>query len=89
MSSSSEQSSPLVTYTESDRIVWEEDLDSFVPARIFDAHSHLWIDDHLPSEHPRRNTMVQSTMRITEDWNKRIFPDRQMDYLVLGCRFPG
>jgi glutamate-1-semialdehyde 2,1-aminomutase len=87
--SSSGQSSPSVTYTESDRIIWEEDLDGFVPPRIFDAHCHLWIDDHLPSDHPRRKSMVQSTMRITEEWNERIFPYRQMDYLIVGMPVPG
>ena len=43
-----------IYYTESDRIIWEEELDSFVPARFFDAHSHLWSDDCLPADHPGR-----------------------------------
>ncbi|MBM3800760.1 MAG: hypothetical protein FJW26_00445 [Acidimicrobiia bacterium] len=73
-----------LTYTESDRIVWEEDLDSFVPARFFDAHAHLWSDAHLPPDSPRRNRMVESDMAVTRQWNRQFFPGRDIDYLILG-----
>ena len=37
-----------ITYTEFDQIIWDEDLEDIVPERIFDAHSHLRTDAHLP-----------------------------------------
>lgn len=83
------KSARQVVYTESDRIIWEEDLDSFVPARLFDSHIHLWSDEHLPSEHPLRHQLVQCGMAATEEWNARIFPGRQLEYLVLGMPVPG
>ena len=28
--------------TDFDREIWREELEDFVPAKIFDAHTHLW-----------------------------------------------
>lgn len=78
-----------VFYNESDRIVWEEDLDPFVPKQIFDAHIHLWSDAHLPANHPMRNQRIPADLRITERWNERMFPGREIEYLVLGTPCPG
>lgn len=75
---------PAITYTESDRIVWEEDLDSFVPKRIFDAHIHLWDPRHLPPGDPSRAIFAAADMRKTEKWNATMFPGRRIDYLILG-----
>lgn len=79
----------VIFMNDSDRIVWEEDLEQFVPRKIFDAHMHLWTDEHLPHDHPHRNAFVYSDMRITEAWNKRMFPGREIEYLVLGSPLPG
>jgi predicted TIM-barrel fold metal-dependent hydrolase len=78
-----------IYYTESDRIIWEEELDSFVPARFFDAHSHLWTDDCLPADHPGRGTSPLSDMRTMTEWNARLFPGRHIEYLALGMPVPG
>ena len=78
-----------VYYTESDRIVWEEDLDPFVPKRIFDAHIHLWRRDHIPADSPHQSGRFPADMRLTDRWNQRMFPGRTFDYLVLGMPTPG
>jgi len=83
------QNATQVQFTESDRIIWEEDLASFVPPRFFDAHVHLWSDDHLPVAHPRRNQLIACDMALTQAWNRRFFPGREVDYLVLGMPVPG
>lgn len=80
---------PQIVYTESDRVVWEEDLASFVPAQLFDAHAHLWSDAHLPLEHIRRNRIVEGGMAVTQEWNQRFFPGRQVNYLILGMPVVG
>ncbi len=79
----------VIFMNDSDRIVWEEDLESFVPEKIFDAHIHFWNDEHLPVNHAHRNAYVFADFRVTEAWNKRMFPGRQIDYLVLGTPCPG
>jgi len=78
-----------VYYTESDRIIWEEDLDPFVPQRIFDAHIHLWRRDHIPADSPHQASRFPADMKLTEKWNKVMFPGRKFDYLVLGMPTPG
>ena len=76
-------------YTESDRILWEEELEDFVPKKIYDAHVHLWCDDHLPADHPKRGLFAHADMPVTTEWNDRMFPGREIEYLILGVPFPG
>ncbi len=74
----------VIFINDSDRIVWEEDLEQFVPEHIFDAHIHFWNEDHMPLNHFPRNIYPFADLRVTEEWNRRMFPGRQIDYLVLG-----
>jgi len=76
-------------YTESDRQVWEEDLASFVPMKIFDAHIHLWSDILLPPDDPNRGSSPTWDMPTTVEVNQTIFPGREIGYLILGNPFPG
>jgi hypothetical protein len=32
--------------TEEDRMIYERELSSFIPDRVFDAHTHVWHRDH-------------------------------------------
>ena len=75
---------PTITYTKYDQQIWDEDLEDFVPERIFDAHTHLWTDEHLPDDDPKRGEMMVSDMPNMVRWNERIFPNRRIEYLVLG-----
>ena len=76
-------------YTEWDRQVWEEDLASFVPMKIFDAHIHLWSDILLPPDDPNRGSSPTWDMPTTVEVNQTIFPGREIGYLILGNPFPG
>ena len=80
---------PKIFINDSDRIVWEEDLNEFVPKQLFDAHVHFWNDDFLPLNHPERNAYVFADLQVSDAWNSRIFPERQIEYLVLGTPCPG
>ncbi len=71
-------------YTDADRTVWEEELDAFVPAKFFDAHAHLWSDDFLPPDHPRRGTTRRCDMKVMAAANRELFPGREIEYLILG-----
>lgn len=73
-----------VYYNESDRIVWEEDLEDFVPKKIFDAHIHLWDDSFLPENHTSRDAFAPADLKLTEAWNKIMFPGRSFDYLAFA-----
>lgn len=78
-----------ISYSDWDRTIWEEELEKFVPAKIFDAHMHLWQHDHLPANHPSRNTFPEADMQETLEWNRRIFPGREIEYLNLGMPVSG
>jgi len=68
-----------------DRRIWEEELDTFVPERIFDAHTHLWSDDHLPPDHPDRGTRPYADLMTHRAWAERLYPGREIHFLMLGC----
>ncbi|MBP5639434.1 MAG: amidohydrolase family protein [Victivallales bacterium] len=79
-----------VSYTDFDREIWEAELESFVPSRIFDAHCHLWNDQHAGT-----NKDTESGLRINVDgaemlkWSRRIFPGRQLAFYYLGTPIVG
>ncbi len=78
------------SYTDFDRDIWESELNSFVPEGVFDAHCHLWHDSHTGTnkdpESPLRLTVDASIMR---DWNRKIFPGRELGFHFLGTPIVG
>lgn len=73
-----------------DQRIWEEELDAFVPAHVFDAHTHLW-NDCFADTHPdptsplRQNVDVASLGAVSAG----LFPDRTVDFLLLATPLPG
>ena len=76
-------------YTDADRQVWQEDLDAFLPKRIFDAHYHLWSDEFLPADHPSKGMFLHGDMAAVQKCDGQMFPGRQIDYLILGSPIKG
>ena len=42
--------SSITDYNQADQRIWEEELDEFVPSRVFDAHIHMLDQRHLSPE---------------------------------------
>ncbi|MFQ5732050.1 MAG: amidohydrolase family protein [Planctomycetaceae bacterium] len=74
-------------FTEHDRQIWEEELDRFVPRRVFDAHSHLFNRAHLPAD--ATNTWSDADLSTLRSWAGRLYPGRETHFLVLGTPVPG
>ena len=74
-----------VDYRPMDRRIWEEELAAFVPEKLFDAHAHLWSDDHLPSDHPDRGVRTYADLAAHRAWAERLYPGREIHFLMLGC----
>ena len=74
---------PEFSYNPSDQRVWEEDLDGFVPAKIFDAHMHLWSDRFIEPDGSGPSAYVEVDMAGMVEINRQIFPGRDMAYLAL------
>jgi hypothetical protein len=73
---------------DSDRRIWEEDLADFVPARIFDAHCHMFAQSHMrPGAEPSTRNDEDFTTHVK--WAQLLFPGRQLSCLVLGMPLRG
>ena len=82
-------SKATIDYREHDRQIWEEELDEFVPDRVFDAHCHLFqkADFTELSEFGRgRKDVDIATLRA---WGRALYPGRTHSFLLLGTPIPG
>ena len=79
-----------VDYREWDRIIWEEELESFVPERVFDSHSHLFFKNLL-SDDAQKKYPNAPDLNFTEmkRWYDRLFPGREAHHFFLAVPFPG
>ncbi|MBL9216789.1 MAG: amidohydrolase family protein [Opitutaceae bacterium] len=76
-------------YTAHDRQIWEEELDAFVPRRIFDAHAHLFWHTHVPAGHPGRQVWCDADHAAHLRWAQRLYPHREVHFLYLGTPVTG
>jgi len=82
---------PESIYQQADRQIWEEELESFVPARIFDAHIHL-IDPRHIAKPPSSTSFVARSyagMDTLKQWASVLYPGREAHFLTLGMPCPG
>jgi glutamate-1-semialdehyde 2,1-aminomutase len=80
---------PIPTWElrEADRELFERELDSFVPDRVFDAHAHLYEKWYFPEGTPHRRNLTHAPeavglagFRAQSEW---ITPRRHVDALFL------
>ena len=92
-------SSKLITFPldyedDVDRPVWQEELNPFLPARIFDCHSHIFLAEHRPSRRGEsRNPSHPSVCEAFPLENyvhsmHRLFPGREVRALLFGTIDP-
>ena len=78
------------TYENFDRQLWEQELENFVPATVYDMHTHMWSEDH-------RGSLTGAPTGLREeidfqdhlDWAAKLYPGRAFHMLVLGTPMPG
>lgn len=71
-------------YREHDRRIWAEELEEFVPSRVFDAHCHLDSRAHVAPDSPdfaRTEDVKLSTLRA---WAATVYPGRDTHFLLLA-----
>ena len=77
-------------YRDLDRDIWEKELDSFVPSLIYDMHNHIWNDAHKgQATDPPAGLRLEADYQDHLDWAARLYPGREMHYLILGNPVPG
>lgn len=71
-------------YNEFDQQIWDEELADFIPDRVFDAHIHMFNQEHLPPEHRANSGWTDSSLEVLQGWANRLYPGRETHFLVLG-----
>jgi len=79
-----------------DRRIWREELDEFVPARIFDVHTHVyrWDFNTDPAKNSGRlydqigSVYPVSDRRRLDHYDELLMPGRQVSRLSFGFPFP-
>ncbi len=83
---------PELDYRDSDRQIWEQELDEFVPQCMFDAHFHLYNDEHMDnSNRPHGSDKLFADVYWSDalEWSNILFPGREPHYLCLCMPLPG
>jgi len=79
-----------IDYREFDLDFWERELEDFVPALVYDLHVHIWSEAHRGKlEGPPTGLRREIDYRDHLDWAAKLFPGREMHYLILGTPIPG
>lgn len=79
----------LHEYSSHDQQIWDEELEDFVPNRVFDAHIHLFNPDHLSLAESTANRWGATDLATAQQWASRLYPGRETHFLVLGTPLRG
>ena len=76
--------SKILDYTKHDKDFWDEELDDWVPKRIYDSHIHMLKNDLIDDASEHKNAFPDADLNIITKWNKIVLPNREINHLVLG-----
>ena len=65
--------------------VWEEDLNEFVPQKIYDCHIHMFDKKYVDRKYHSDLHFGDADHETLRIWSNKLFPGRESHYLVLGC----
>lgn len=89
---SAESINPNFVYDDDDKRVWREELDPFLPPRLFDFHGHVYLADHWPSQPDADPSLPVVTDEYRHetfaDVQRTIWPGREVHALLLGSVDP-
>ena len=75
----------LNDFSPHDQQIWDEELQDFVPDRVFDAHIHMFHPEHVRASSPSSvNPWSFADFTMLQQWAARLYPDRETHFLVLG-----
>lgn len=79
----------LRDYSAHDQQIWDEELQDFIPERIFDAHVHLFDPQHLKPDAPQSSRWTPTDLAAAQAWAARLYPGRETHFLALGTPVQG
>ena len=74
----------LTDFSPHDQQIWDEELQDFVPDRVFDAHIHLFHPEHQAAAARTPNSWGLADLATLQQWAARLYPGRETHFLVLG-----
>lgn len=78
----------IVDYRDQDALIWEEELEGFVPERVFDAHCHLFDPDCVEDFTPVPDNYTTIDLGRMREWSGTVFPGRTAHFLLLAKPHP-
>ena len=84
---------PPIEPNDLDQSIWRNELEDFVPSRVFDAHAHVYrpeFDLDRDDEDPRKpyHDITSSDLGTLQQIDRVILPGREVHYLAFGYPFP-
>ena len=78
--------------TDTDRMIYNRQIKTYLPELIFDAHTHLLINAHYPDLSPIAHAadplLCNVDMAYLQQWWSFLFPDSNVHGLVMGFPIP-
>ncbi len=71
-----------------DREIWAAELENFVPARVFDAHTHIWNERFATAATPESGLRLNCGPGELQRWSEMIFPGRETHFFLLATPLP-
>ena len=81
--------------TDLDKKIYEEELKDFLPDKIFDVHTHVWLDKLVDWEHYPKNTRAvkwpgkvakENSIEDLEESFRLMFPDKECKALIFTSK---
>jgi len=80
---------PALEWTDLDRLIWEDELDDFVPRRVFDVHTHIyrWAFYTDPDKEQSAyrallgTTFAEATWEFADACDRLLMPGREVHRL--------
>ena len=74
----------LFEYRENDKNFWYEELEEWVPKKIYDCHVHLINNDIISKNSVHKDRYPNEPFANIKDWHKTVFPNRDVNSLIIG-----
>ena len=82
-----------IALTDLDRRIFEEEIDPVLPRKIFDIHTHVYLNEHIGPESPERGSIVFDRLYPSAGWDdcdaadRLLLPGREVHRVAFGFPF--
>ena len=82
-----------VALTDLDRRIFEEEIGPVLPQRIYDIHTHIYLNEHIGPDSPERDSIGFGRLFPSADWDdcdavdRLLLPGREVHRIAFGFPF--